>query len=502
MLLQHFKNVDLALVPAKSFMHIIHIASELAPIAKAGGLADVVYGLCQETLKLKYTTGVILPKYDCIDYKQLSDLKVEQKDIWILAGSNRYNNTIWSANLGKVKIFLIESDHPERLYNRGVIYGCSDDIDRFIYFSCVAMQFLLQLEKQPDILHLHDWHTSLIALLCQKNNCKLKSVLTIHNLAHQGTCSISTLFKLGKDLLKDLDFSDSLNLLETGIIYADCVAIVSPNYQKEIQTPEGGCGLDGVLREYQKKLVSILNGIDQDYWNPTKDPYLKRNYPINELESVLKAKLENKYYLQKHLFLTQENVPLISCITRLVPQKGPDLIEYGMIRTLELGGQFVLLGSVSQSNNHIEEQFASLQEKYRNDNRIAILLINDEKLAHLIFAASDLFIIPSLFEPCGLTQMIAMRYGTIPIARMTGGLVDTVFDIDTSNKPFEKRNGFTFAFADQQGVNWALERAITCYKNHKKWQQIIKAGLNYDSSWKKSTKQYLCIYEELLTLKT
>jgi starch synthase len=480
-------------------MHIIHIASELALIAKVGGLADVVYGLCQETLKLGHITEVILPKYDCIDYKHLTDLKIEQKNIWMFAGSNRYNNTIWSASLSELKIFLIEADHPKYFYNRGVIYGCSDDIDRFIYFSCVAMQSLLQLGKQPDILHLHDWHTSLIALLCQKNNLG-KSVLTIHNLAHQGICSINTL--LDKDLLKDLDFSDSLNLLETGIIHADRIAIVSPNYQKEIQTPEGGCGLDLVLRESQKKLVSILNGIDQDYWNPAKDPYLKKNYLINELENILKAKRINKYFLQKYLSLTQENVPLVSCITRLVPQKGPDLIEYGMIRTLELGGQFVLLGSISLSNSDIEEQFVSLKEKYRDDKRVAILLMNDEQLAHLIFAASDLFIIPSLFEPCGLTQMISMHYGTIPIARMTGGLVDTVFDIDTSDKPFEERNGFTFEFPDWQGMNWALERAITCYKEHKKWQQIMKACLSYDSSWKKSAKQYIYIYEELLSLKS
>ena len=480
-------------------MHIIHIASELAPIAKVGGLADVVYGLCQETLKLGHITEVILPKYDCIDYKHLTDLKIEQKDIWMSVGSHRYNNTIWSANLDKLKVFLIEADHPEYLYNRGIIYGCSDDVDRFIYFSCIAMQCLLQLGKQPDILHLHDWHTSLMALLCQKNNLG-KSILTIHNLAHQGICSIHTL--LDKDLLKDLGFSDCLNLLETGITYADCITIVSPNYKQEIQTPEGGCGLDLILRESQKKLVSILNGIDQDYWNTAKDPYLKKNYLINELENVLKAKQTNKCFLQKYLSLAQENVPLVSCITRLVSQKGPGLIEYGMIRTLELGGQFVLLGSVSPLNSDIEEQFVSLKEKYRNDKRVAILLINDEELAHLIFAASDLFIIPSLFEPCGLTQMIAMRYGTIPIARMTGGLVDTVFDIDTSDKPFEERNGFTFAFPDCQGVNWALKRAITYYKDHKKWQQIMKAGLNYDSSWEKSAKQYIDIYEELLSFKS
>ncbi|MDR2539885.1 MAG: glycosyltransferase [Chlamydiales bacterium] len=169
--------------------------------------------------------------------------------------------------------------------------------------------------------------------------------------------------------------------------------------------------------------------------------------------------------MQKYLSLNQESIPLVSCITRLVPQKGPNLIEYGIIRTLELGGQFVLLGSISLSYRDIEEQFISLQEKYKDNNRVIILLMNDEKLAHLIFAASDLFIIPSLFEPCGLTQMVAMRYGTIPIARMTGGLVDTVFNIDTSDKPFEERNGFTFVFPDWKGMDWALNNMYVYIKN-------------------------------------
>lgn len=483
-------------------MHIIHIASELAPVAKIGGLADVVYGLCQATLKLGHTAEIILPKYDCMNYSQLTNLKIEQKELWIVAGSTRYSNAIWSANFGKLKIFFMEPNH-ERLYDRGVIYGCSDDIDRFVYFSCVAMQYLLQSGKQIDILHLHDWHTSLVAFLCKKNNYKLgKCVLTIHNLAHQGICRISALSKLSKDLLEGLGFSDSMNLLETGILYADRITIVSSNYAKEIQTPEGGFGLDPVLRDSQKKLVGILNGIDQDYWNPSKDPCLKRNYNTQELENVLKAKQTNKCFLQQYLSLAQENIPLVASISRLVPQKGPDLIEYGIIRTLELGGQFVLLGSTSISNSEIKEQFVAIQKRYRGDNRVAILLTNDEALAHLIFAAADLLLIPSLFEPCGLTQMIAMHYGTIPIARMTGGLVDTVFDIDTSDKPLKERNGFTFAFPDQQGVNWALERAVTCYKNHKKWQKILRSGLSQDFSWEKSVKQYLLVYEELLSFKS
>ena len=478
-------------------MHIIHIASELAPVAKVGGLADVVYGLCQATAKLGHTVEIILPKYDCIDYSELTDLKVEQKDLWIVNGAERYNNTIWSAALDSMKILLIESDHPQHFYDRGVIYGCSDDIDRFVYFSQVSVHYLLESRKQPDILHLHDWHTSLIAFLCQKNSYNLgKVVLTIHNLAHQGICSLSALPKIDVRFLKNLP--DPLNILKMGITYADLITTVSPNYQKEIQTPEGGCGLDLVLRESQKKIIGILNGLDQDHWNPAKDPHLKINY-TQELGNALQAKQINKHFTQKLLSLSQENIPLVVSITRLVLQKAPDLIEYSLIRTLELGGQFVLLGSISLSNSHIQEQFEALQEKYRDHNQVAIILTNDETLAHLLFAAADLFIIPSLFEPCGLTQMIAMRYGTIPIARMTGGLVDTVFDIDTSDKPLEKRNGFTFDFPDQQGVDWALERAIACYKNPTKWQQILRHCLSYDSSWKKSAKQYLFAYEELLS---
>lgn len=478
-------------------MHIIHIASELAPIAKVGGLADVVYGLCQATAKLGHTVEIILPKYDCIDYRELTDLKAEQKDFWIVNGPDRYNNTIWSASLEKITIILIGSDHPQHFYDRGVIYGCSDDIDRFVYFSYVSVQYLLQSGKQPDILHLHDWHTSLIAFLCQKNTYNIgKVVLTIHNLAHQGFCSLSALAKVDSNLLDNL--TDPLNILKMGIIHADRITTVSPNYQKEIQTPEGGCGLDLVLRESQKKIVGILNGLDQEHWNPAKDPYLKMHY-TQELGSALQAKQTNKHFIQKLLSLSQENAPLVVSVTRLVPQKAPDLIEYSLIRTLKLGGQFILLGSISMSNSHIQEQFEALQEKYRDHTQVAIILINDEPLAHLIFAAADLFIIPSLFEPCGLTQMIAMRYGTIPIARMTGGLLDTVFDIDTSDKPLEKRNGFTFDFPDQQGVDWALERAIACYKNPTKWQQILRHCLSYDSSWKKSTTQYLLVYKELLS---
>lgn len=299
-------------------MHIIHIASELAPIAKIGGLADVVYGLCQATLKLGHTIEIILPKYDCIDYTQLTDLKIEIDDLWIISGSDRYNNTIWSASLGPLKILLLESNHPQNFYNRGVIYGCSDDIDRFIYFSYASMQYLLQSGKQSDIIHLHDWHTSLIAFLCKKT-ALAKSVLTIHNLAHQGICPLNTLLQLNIDL--ETSLTEPVNMLKTGIVYADRIVIVSPSYQKEIQTSQGGCGLDTVLGEFQEKSVGILNGIDQDYWDPAKDPYLKMNYCAEKLSNLLQAKQSNKKFIQKQLSLAQENIPLVSCITSLFHKK-------------------------------------------------------------------------------------------------------------------------------------------------------------------------------------
>jgi starch synthase len=486
-------------------MHIVQVASELAPIAKVGGLGDVLYGLSKQLVREGHLVEVILPKYDCIHYEGLTNLAVEQKDLCVQENSRSIHNLVWSAYLEDLKILLIEPDHPKSYFESGSIYGAPDDAERFIYFCSTVLEYLSQAKKQPDIIHIHDWPTALIAPLYKERYRKdlhvRKIVFTIHNLQHQGKCLLSHLshLKLNKEVLVDPDSPLLANLVKGAIIEADAITTVSPNYKQEILVPEGGFGLDPLLLKYQKKLTGILNGIDPVFWNPQTDPHLIAHYSTDppftdgHIEQISNAKKENRRRLRRHVGMNEEDCPLVASVTRLVYQKGPELIEHALLRTLEKGGQFILLGSAA--NPEIEESFLELKDRLKENRQVAIYLDHDEALAHLIFAAADLFVIPSIFEPCGLTQMIALRYGSIPIARRTGGLADTVCDIDTSSAPVEMRNGFTFDFPDTEGVNWALDRALRCYKEEpKKFEQLMRQGMSLDFSWRKSAQEYLKVY--------
>ncbi len=325
------------------------------------------------------------------------------------------------------------------------------------------------------------------------------TVLTIHNMEHQGKCTPFHLTQAGlkgdsflkPEKMQDPLLPELINLLKGGIEYADIITTVSPNYEQEIKTPQGGFSLDKLLLEHQNKLHGILNGIDIETWNPEKDPYLVANFSSKNIEK----KQDNKKQLRTHFQLKEGNFPIVASVTRLARQKGPHLIKHAILRTLEKGGQFVLLASGSKDEM---KEFIELKDALKENKNVGICLDNDEMLAHLIYAGADMFIIPSIFEPCGLTQMLSLRYGTIPIARRTGGLADTVFDIDTSEKPQHERNGFTFDFPDAEGVNWALDRAINFFNNHpKKWQNLIHLGMKQDFSWVSSAKQYLNLYKEL-----
>jgi starch synthase len=495
-------------------MYIIHIATELAPVAKVGGLGDVIYGLSKALVKAGHNVEIILPKYDCLSYSELNHLKVEHRELWSLDGAQRFNNTVWTANVHGLKLLLIEPHHPQYYFSRGMIYGCHDDIDRFAYFSRAAMEYLYKTGKQPDVIHVHDWPTALVPVLYKDVYFPLDyrtggTLLTIHNVEHQGKCQPNNLSRIGlrgdsyldPEKLQDPFSSNLVNILKGGIIYADRITTVSPTYKQEIQTPEGGFGLHEALLKNPKKLKGILNGIDEDFWNPEQDIYLPQKYPThgitkNNLSLVLKGKEENKHYLRTHLRLKHSDAPLVASVTRLVPQKSPKLIQHALLRTLEKDAQFVLLGSTSIHT--VQQEFESLQEQLKNHGNAAILLDKDEALAHSIYAAADMFIIPSLFEPCGLTQLIALRYGTIPIARITGGLADTVFDCDQSTRPVSERNGFTFEFPDTKGVDWALLRALDCYKNDpQKWQSLILNGIHQDFSWTHAASEYIALYQQL-----
>jgi len=495
-------------------MYIVQIVTELCPIARVGGLADVIYGLSKELSKKGHQIEIILPKYDCLNYESLRNLKVDFRELWSFDGMHRFNNTIWSAEIDSLKLLLIEPHHPQYYFSRGVIYGCHDDIDRFIYFSRTAMEFLFKSGRKPDAVHVHDWPTALVPVLYkdmyQPLGFKTRgTVLTIHNMAHQGRCQPFNLSRAGlrgddylaPDKMQDPYSLTLINLLKGGIEYADRIVTVSPTYEKEIQTSEGGFGLEDVLMSNRKKLKGILNGIDEDFWNPEKDPHLIQKYSTYNIDkgkllNMMNAKKENKRQLRIHFGIKENDAPLVGSVTRLVPQKSPDLIKYALYQTVNKGGQFILLGTTPIPA--IQKEFEALKEELKNNDNAIVLLDNDEALAHQIFAAADMFVIPSLFEPCGLTQLIALRYGTVPIARLTGGLTDTVFDIDSSSRPPDTRNGFTFDFPDRKGVDWALSRALECFKRQpQKWQSLLLNGMRQDFSWKHSISEYLLIYQKL-----
>lgn len=324
---------------------------------------------------------------------------------------------------------------------------------------------------------------------------------TCHNFEYQGAAPASDLASCGLDVyrlnkpdrMQDNSANDRVNSVKGAIVFSNIVTTVSPSYAQEVRTAEGGRGLQATLNSHSKKFVGILNGIDTDAWNPATDPLVKVQYNSNDIE----GKAENKEALRSHLGMSSANVwqPLVACITRLVPQKGVHLIRHALYRTLELGGQFVLLGSSPVSQ--IQREFEDISSKFKNHEHARLILKYDESLAHLIYAASDMFIIPSIFEPCGLTQMIAMRYGSIPIARKTGGLNDSVFDVDDDNIPIQYRNGFTFLKADEQGLNSALERAMYHYKNDPEgWKQLVQKDMNIDFSWGSSASVYEDLYQK------
>jgi len=443
-------------------MDIVHVASELAPIAKVGGLGDVIAGLSKALVKKGHKVTVVLPKYDCIDYHLVEDLKILEKDF--------EGSTLWSASYHGIHLILIESH--QNFFERGRIYGEEDDADRFLFFCKAASAFLQQITF--DALHLHDWPTAACSLFYKG---KAKKIFTIHNLEHQGKCLPEKLNAIEYKIehLQDTVFKEEINLMRGALYHADVITVVSPTYMQEILTKEMGCELDEDLKKNKKKLHGILNGIDTECWNPKTDSFLVENYGLENRDL---GKMANKQHLQKHLQLNISNAPLVTSVTRLVPQKGPDLIHYGIEKTLELGGQFALLGSTDDPD--MRAQF----EEFADHPNVSIRFDYDEPLSHLLYAGSDMFLMPSIFEPCGLAQMIALAYGTVPLVRSTGGLKDTIFN---------GKNGFSFDIPDNKGVEEVLKNAFAAYQTEE-WQSLTSTGMQADLSWGSSAAQFLSYF--------
>lgn len=498
-------------------MHIVHIASELAPLAKVGGLADVLLGLPREQSWKGHDVDIIIPKYDCMDSSQIRDMNIDYMDLLSFYQGEWFHNTVWMGWVENLKVYFVDPHHPRHFFNRGCFYGCEDDIERYLYFCRTAIEFLYKKQIEPDIIHLHDWQTAAISPLYvdmyrDLGFKKPKVVFTIHNIEYQGKCSSSDLDRIGlkgkelltSDKMQDPENPSNINLLKGAIVYSDFVTTVSPNYAKEVKTPEGGRGLNKVLTKYENKFAGILNGIDYSYWNPEVDKYLPAHYSPREMPNNKKDRntLDKKAFVKKilrdRLMLSEDHKPIVGCITRLVPQKGLELIKEALKFTLKKGGQFVLLGSSPIPT--ISAEFHELKNHYSSHPDVHLMLYHHEEIAHMIFAASDMFIVPSLFEPCGLTQMIALKYGSVPIVRKTGGLADTIFDIDYSDKPIAERNGYTFDLPDTAGIQSALSRAIDCwFKDIEKWRHLMTNGMNVDFSWNHPCDMYLSIYKNIIT---
>lgn len=485
-------------------MYIVQIASEIAPVAKVGGLADVMMGLSRELKWKGHRVDIILPKYDCLDFRYLH-ATVRQSAFQSYFQGQLHDNSMWSSRInGDLALTFIEPHHPKRFFERDTIYGCADDVDRFLYFARATLEYLKSQKQVPDIIHLHDWQTAIIALLIKdpyfkEHFARTKVVFTIHNFEYQGRCSPHNIDDIGlvssspliKEILLDSSTGD-FNLLKAGILASNHVVTVSPTYAKEVLTPEGGKGLESTLKQCQNKFCGILNGLDYSYWNPEIDRFIGHHYTKADIE----PKRKNKAQLLAELSMSYDHEkPLIAAVARLVAQKGIDLLEHALSHSAKIGAQFLLLGTAPDPV--IQEKFLELQKTYKDHPDIRIILKSEEALAHRIYAASDMLLVPSIFEPCGLTQLIALKYGSVPIVRRTGGLADTVFDVAESGLPFEKTNGFSFNKPDVNSLDVALDKAVQLYKQDKKrWHELVLQGMNCDFSWNKSADDYITIYKE------
>ncbi len=493
-------------------LRIVHISAELAPIAKIGGLGDVVLGLSRACKKLGHKIEILIPKYSCLQTEYLKNMEIMQAHLPSFDGETY---SVWKGEVEGCEVLFLEPHHPENFFQEGSIYTGKKDISRFTYFSRLALEYLLSRKEEIDVLHLHDWHVALAAPLYKdlyivKGLKTAIVVINLHNLEHQGKCLASDLDKIGlqgknyltPDKLLDDPAShpDPINLLKGGIIYADLVITVSPNYAKEILTVEMAFGLERTLRKHESKIIGILNGVDYDIWNPEKDIHVPYAYsPSQSIKKILLAKKENKKAFQKKIHLSESDSPLISCISRLVPQKGPTLIKEGLLYALQKKAQIALLGTSFLPD--IQAEFDHLKEKMRQNPHAFFFYQYNENLSRLMYAASDFIIVPSLFEPCGLTQLIAMRYGAIPIVRRVGGLADTVFDIDSSDIPNARKNGFTFDAFESHSLNKTIDRALDYWYNKQdKYQEILLNGIHMDFAWEKGATEYINAYERAFSI--
>lgn len=474
-------------------MKILFVASEAHPFIKTGGLGDVIGALPLSLKNLSNDVRVIIPNYKDIKEEIKSNLKYIDNFRVNVGWRNQYCG-IFEYDCEGVKFYLIDNEY---YFKRGGLYGYYDDGEKFAFFSRAVLEFLKHIQWTPDILHCNDWQTAMVPVLHKLEYIKeekfrnIKTVLSIHNLFFKGMFSPQVLPELfGYDYEpfynRSLEHNGAISFLKGGINYCDKVLTVSKTYAEEIKTPEYGEGLDGLLKHREYLLEGIVNGIDYKEYDPETDKYINFNYSF---ETIVNKEL-NKELLQKELNLTvNKDIPMIGLVSRLTHQKGCDLIIKVLDELLKEEVQVVILGT---GDYIYEESFKSFKNKFKDKISVNIQFSND--LAHKIYAASDMFLMPSLFEPCGLGQLIALRYGSIPIVRETGGLKDT---ITPYNEYDESGNGFSFRNYSSEELLMISRYAINIFKDKNRWNKIIKSAMSSDNSWEKSAKEYMRVYNEI-----
>jgi len=480
-------------------LNICLVSSELTPLAKTGGLADVASALSDFLERQGHDIRVLVPFYSSIESSAMSITPVQfMQNLSIKIGNHELQYSIDSATLPgtELSIYLLRCPW---LYDRDSIYTSdSDEHLRFILLSRVAIEMCQHMGFSPDIFHCNDWHTSLVPLYLKTRYAwdglfrNTRSVLTIHNIGYQGVFSSDILPDLGlqkeADKLHQNDLSNGMiNFLKTGLLHADVLTTVSPSYAKEILDPEYGMGMQDILRERRDSLVGILNGVDYNDWNPDADPLIPHAYSSRRIA----GKKKNKLALMKEFGLDcSDDMPLIGMVTRLTGQKGLDLVEQ-VVPEMMMQRRFAMaiLGS---GEPHYEHFFSWLQQRY--PDRVCFYCGFNNKLAHHIEAGSDMFLMPSRFEPCGLNQMYSLRYGTVPIVRRTGGLGDSVQHFDPSSR---EGTGVVFNDYDASALGWAINYALDLYPEKPVWRKLMRNGMAMDYSWEHQGQYYVDLFYRL-----
>ncbi|MGB9663362.1 MAG: glycogen synthase GlgA [Ignavibacteria bacterium] len=483
-------------------MRVAFVTSEMAPFAKVGGLADVAKGLTKALSQLGCEVKIFIPRYSsidpwreelhyCFDINEIK-LKVSEKEFSV----HTFRKEIQLNSNSKVEVYFVDS--PFHFERESIYTNDIDEGERYLLFSKAVVEIIQRLKWVPDIFHINDWPTGLLPIILKhhyewdllfKNS---KFLLTIHNIEYQGNFSPDLIYSNyldGKYFYPGgpLEFHGKASFLKAGIVFSDIITTVSENYAKEILTPEFGGGMETILQTKKDKLFGILNGVDYSEWNPKTDQFI----PFKYSEKSLYRKTKNKIVLLKTFHLPEDKeTPLIGIVSRLVSQKGFDLILNGIEEIIKLNCRFVILGS---GETKYEDFFRSLA--YSFPEKFALKIGFDNHLAHLIEAGADMFLMPSKYEPCGLNQIYSLKYGTVPIVRKTGGLADTIRDWDFYQQiGLHNGNGFVFEEYSSNAMIDAINRALQKFQDKKIWKQIQLNGMKEDFSWEKSAKKYLQLY--------